>query len=431
MIKKSTIRKWFSNLIEIDTDKFEISSDSEEHENPSDHSAPENSDSNSNAHNHNWIDVKTSWKGLSNSLLNLKIEEKLVEGYWESASLNEIQRKLQNLELEEDKNHQKHTGKIYSFAQSNFIEDAEFALKRRNKKQRLSLDEKILIYISVKFQKQRIIDVARKFGVSIGTVYSILRKLKVCQPNLFSEAGRISRKILVSRRVSNLIGDYLDNTTHPFTWEDISRFIFKSLGIRLKREDVAKILKRVLNMSYKRGQSRPVGFDKKRQDLLKSYFAINIIPLLSQYEILINVDESSFSRAINNVYVVKKGRATELNNIGFSNTTSLITAISSSGKVFAMNTSGSVNSSLFLKFLKSLSRFIEEEWNIWLNKALIILDNATTHRSKKIVAFAKNWDWRLAFIPPYMPEMAPIEKYFVRLKKSILKKTVGMKISWQ
>ena len=76
MIKKSTIRMWFSNLIEIDTDKFEISSDSEEHENPSDHSAPENSDSNSNAHNHNWIDVKTSRKGLSNSQLNLKIEEK-------------------------------------------------------------------------------------------------------------------------------------------------------------------------------------------------------------------------------------------------------------------------------------------------------------------------------------------------------------------
>ena len=86
----------------------------------------------------------------------------MVEGYWESASLKEIQRKLQNLELEEDKNDQKHAGKFYSFAQSNFIEDAEFALKRRNKKQRLSLDEKILIYKSVKFQKQRTIDVAKK-----------------------------------------------------------------------------------------------------------------------------------------------------------------------------------------------------------------------------------------------------------------------------
>ena len=146
-------------------------------------------------------------------------------------------------------------------------------------------------------------------------------------------------------------------------------------------------------MSYKRGQSRPVGFDKKRQDLLKSYFAINIIPLLSQYEILINVDESSFSRTTKTMYSwSKKCWATELNNIGFSNSTSLITAISSSGKVFAMNTSGSINSSLFLKFLKSLNRFIEEEWNIWLNKALIIFDNATTHRSKKILAFAKNWD---------------------------------------
>ena len=65
----------------------------------------------------------------------------------------------------------------------NFIEDTEFLLTRRDKKQRLSLDEKILIYKAVKFQKQRAIDAARKFGVSIGTVYSILRNLAVCRPN--------------------------------------------------------------------------------------------------------------------------------------------------------------------------------------------------------------------------------------------------------
>ena len=49
-------------------------------------------------------------------------------------------------------------------------------------------------------------------------------------------------------------------------------------------------------MSDKRGQSRSVLFEKKRQDLLKNYFTISIIPMLSQYEVIINVDESSFSR---------------------------------------------------------------------------------------------------------------------------------------
>ena len=322
--------------------------------------------------------------------------------------------------------------KVFLIVETNFIEDTEFALARRNKKQRLSLDEKILIFKAVKYQKKRVVDVARGFGVSIGTVYSILRNLEKCRPNLFSETGRISRRILGSQRVTNLIKDYLAKTSHPFTWDDICKYLFKNLGIRLKREDVTQILKKSLNMSYKRGKSRPVGLQKEKQDLLKCYFAISIIPVLSQYEILINVDESSFSRTTKTMYSwSKRGEASELTNIGFNNSTSLITAISSTGKVFAVNTKGPVNSSLFLKFLKSLRRFIEEEWNVCLSKALVILDNAATHRSKKTIEFMKNQGWRLAFIPPYMPEMAPIEKYFARLKKSILRKTVNMKINWQ
>ena len=222
------------------------------------------------------------------------------------------------------------------------------------------------------------------------------------------------------------------DTLHPFTWEDICRSLFKNFRIKLKREDVAKILKRSLNMSYKRGQSRPVWFEKNRQDLLKSYYAINIIQMLSQYEVIINVDESSFSRHTKAIYSwSKKDKATELNNIGFINSTSLMTAISSEGKVFAMSTTGSVNSSLFQKFLKHLRQFIEKEWSIRLNKALIILDNASIQRSKEIVSFTKNTPWRFAFIPPYMPELAPIEKYFARLKKFVIKKTAGIKINWQ
>ena len=185
-------------------------------------------------------------------------------------------------------------------------------------------------------------------------------------------------------------------------------------------------------MSYKRGKSRPVGFNKKRQELLKCYFSISVIPMLSQTEVLINVDESSFSRTMITMYSwSKKGEDSELAKIWFSNSTSLITAISSSQKIFAIGTKGSVNSSLFLKYLKSLGKFIKVEWNVFIDRALIILYNVATHRSKKIIAFMKNWGWRLDFIPPYMPEMAPIEKYFGRLKKLVLRKTVNTKMNRQ
>ena len=78
----------------------------------------------------------------------------------------------------------------------------------------------------------------------------------------------------------------------------------------------------------------------------------------------------------------KRGESSELTNIGFNNSTSEITAISSTGKVLAVNTKGPESSSFFLKFLKCLRKYIEEERNVCLNKVLVIHDNVATHRSK-------------------------------------------------
>ena len=151
----------------MDLDRFDPNNDIDEDDNSRDHSTSNHIESIENTHNQNWIDIKAMWNGLSNSQLSSKIESKLIGSDSESVSLNEIQRKLRSLELEEEKYDQKHAAQIYPFIQRNFIEDTEFAVARRNKKKRLSLDEKILVYKTVKFQKQRAIDVARKFGVSI------------------------------------------------------------------------------------------------------------------------------------------------------------------------------------------------------------------------------------------------------------------------
>ena len=87
----------------MNPDRFELSSDSDEHKKPKAHSDSEIIDFNIDIHNDHWIDIKTIWKGLSNTQLSAKIEEKLLGSDWESVSLNDIQRKLQNLEIEEHK----------------------------------------------------------------------------------------------------------------------------------------------------------------------------------------------------------------------------------------------------------------------------------------------------------------------------------------
>ena len=129
--------------------------------------------------------------------------------------------------------------------------------------------------------------------------------------------------------------------------------------------------------------------------------------------------------------MVKKGTSKRVDDIEYSDSTSLIAAITSSGKVFAANTKGSVNSFISLKFIRAIVGFIEQEWNASLEKCQCILNNASIHRCKETINYMREKDIKLAFIPPYMPQMAPIEKYFARLKRMILRKILNTRMSWQ
>lgn len=66
-------------------------------------------------------------------------------------------------------------------------------------------------------------------------------------------------------------------------------------------------------------------------------------------------------------------------------------------------------------------------FNTWLKKALlpilskgsiIILDNATFHRSNETLALVAEAECKLLFLPPYSPHLNPIEKMWGSIKRS-------------
>jgi transposase len=69
-----------------------------------------------------------------------------------------------------------------------------------------------------------------------------------------------------------------------------------------------------------------------------------------------------------------------------------------------------------------------ELFNIWLKDVLIpslkpgqvlILDNASFHRSVKSKELVESAGCRLLFLPPYSPDLNPIEKCWANLKAKI------------
>ncbi len=53
-------------------------------------------------------------------------------------------------------------------------------------------------------------------------------------------------------------------------------------------------------------------------------------------------------------------------------------------------------------------------------KLMIILDNGSIHKSKKVKAFIKKHSWvELFYLPPYSPEYNPIERFWHWLKQKV------------
>ena len=57
-----------------------------------------------------------------------------------------------------------------------------------------------------------------------------------------------------------------------------------------------------------------------------------------------------------------------------------------------------------------------------LNKGtVIVMDNASFHSKKRLIRAVLNAGCRLLFLPPYSPELNPIEKFWAWLKRFLRK----------
>ena len=77
--------------------------------------------------------------------------------------------------------------------------------------------------------------------------------------------------------------------------------------------------------------------------------------------------------------------------------------------------SGTMNSTLFeFWFTQQLLPSLEKG-------SVIVMDNASFHSKKRLMSAAQNAGCKLLFLPPYSPELNPIEKFWAWLKRFLRK----------
>ena len=77
--------------------------------------------------------------------------------------------------------------------------------------------------------------------------------------------------------------------------------------------------------------------------------------------------------------------------------------------------SGTMNSALFESwFSNQLLPALDKG-------TVIVMDNASFHSKKRLFSAAQNAGYKLIFLPPYSPELNPIEKFWAWLKRFLRK----------
>jgi len=198
--------------------------------------------------------------------------------------------------------------------------------------------------------------------------------------------------------------NYIDNNNVNY----IKEILTKNQDILLSRTSVSRVIKKN-NYSYKKVKNKIIPYEIETLNAKRYEFCEKITD--EDYLNAISIDETSF--CINDYnkygYSKKNVRIVRIFKHQRRERKTLLSAVSKSGIVCYKIINGSLKSNIYLEFIKA---------NIdTLKNKTIINDNVSSHKNQKIKDYCIENNIKLIFIPPYTPELNPIEEHFSELKK--------------
>jgi transposase len=153
----------------------------------------------------------------------------------------------------------------------------------------------------------------------------------------------------------------------------------------------------------------------ERDEQRRSAFRHYVRTIVS--ERFVFVDESSTNISLSPIYArAPRGeRAYGKAPKNWSKNISLLCAIDSEGVKSSMSVEGAVDSKAFESYIEHFLAPTLERGQI------VVMDNLSSHKSKRVQQLIEDAGCELLFLPPYSPDMNPIEEAFSKLK-GILRK---------
>ena len=129
-------------------------------------------------------------------------------------------------------------------------------------------------------------------------------------------------------KVVKCMQEFLEHQVTQFNTNDVCKFVEKNLGYSYPLQKIWNTLKQEFSLSYKRINSRPSNIDLDKLQLTRILFSMRISKLVDSDILLINIDESSLTKATKlNYSWVPTGENGEVLNTNFTNSLNIVLAI--------------------------------------------------------------------------------------------------------
>lgn len=252
-------------------------------------------------------------------------------------------------------------------------------------------------------------EIAHNLSISVGTTFNIYQ--------LFCQTGEVSPKKPRKREESRKLDNYHENyiicmiVSDPTLYlSDITQKVYDVTGVAVSSATICRLL---ASHGITRKKVKQIALQRNSE--YRGAFIANV--LLYSRDMFVWVDETgSDKRDLYRKYgYAFRGERAEVHRLVIrGKRVSSIAAISSTGVVDVHMTTESVNGDTFFDFVRG--SLIPNMLPYPNPKSIIIMDNCSIHHVGHVAALLEEMGILHLFLPPYSPDLNPIESVFGFIK---------------
>lgn len=264
-------------------------------------------------------------------------------------------------------------------------------------------------------------DIAVKHNISVALAGRVIRAAKKDKEFVVKRQQKEHKKRELRKAVRRLIAEWNEDEDSMLSPARLRKKLKEETELDCSVTQLRWIMRIELGLRFKKIKQLAPQMNKLKNVLCRQQYAMRMLKLLASGKRVINVDESWLNSMVFKRHSwTKKGKKNARPVKELSSRVSFLSAIDNRGAAYISLGTANTDSAVMVAFLFELAKQLDREDPFWRDNSVVLLDNASYHRSIETRVAIKKLGMPTIYSGPYSYISAPIELYFGLLKRGDL-----------